>query len=218
MKRIHYVNLGYPKCGTTWLFDSLSRYPGIDYRGRKEYHYLEDIGEPFNKYVDYYKPYEVSMGFSPSYIYLDSKQFIDLNTCTTHFSIILRNPYEIANSLFNFSPTIKNADSYVRDLIKINFFNFPQVISRVQRNITKPILVLYYENIVSNPANVINQVVDYLGLDYSAEYFLTFANKKINTTTYTRNLTFSDSEKVVLNEWIDQTSDYLHTDLSGWKR
>jgi hypothetical protein len=101
MKKIHYVNLGYGRSGSTWLFDNLIKYPHIDYCGIKENRYLEFSGYPMDEYIQYYLPYDVSLSFSPGQVFLDSKQFCDLDRVTTHFSVLLRNPYEVCKSLYN---------------------------------------------------------------------------------------------------------------------
>ena len=77
MKHIHYVNLGYPKTATTWLFENLIQYPGIDYNGIKENSYLPNIGYPLDPYINYYWPYNISLSFAPNQFQLDSKQYKD---------------------------------------------------------------------------------------------------------------------------------------------
>jgi hypothetical protein len=225
MKRIHYVNFGLAKTGTTWLFHALTSYPGVDYPcdlTLKENRYLEQVGYPLDGYVNQYKSYDISLSFSPNLCMLDSEQFYDLDRYTTHYSIILRNPYEIANSLYNYqySPNQapNNNSTFVQDLFKIHYFDSAKIIKRIKSKIAKPILILYNDQIVENPTAVIEQVVTHLELEYNNEYFDNFTNEKINASRYWGNLTFSKSEIAYMNEGIDRTAEYLNKDLSHWKK
>ena len=218
MKQIHYVNLGYPKAGTTWLFENLIKYPGIDYTGIKENKYLEDFGYPLETYINYYQNYNISLSFSPALWMLDSKQFKDLNQLATHFSIILRSPYEIIESLIN-AYGAKNKNSFTKDIIKINFFDYRRVVDRMIYNgLTKNILVLYYDDIEERPVEVLKNVINHLSLPIDQNFFKSYQNKKINSTFYTEKIFFDNEEISTINKWIDQASEYFNKDLNHWKR
>jgi hypothetical protein len=104
------------------------------------------------------------------------------------------------------------------DLLKINFFDYAKVLERIQSRITKPILVLYYDDIVTHPTGVLRTVVNHLNLPNSEEYFLNYTNNKINGADYRYQLEFSKLEKQTVNTWIDKASEYLKKDLSIWKK
>jgi len=218
MKHIHYVNLGYPKTGTTWLFDNLIQYPGIDYDGIKENLYLPNIGYPLDPYINYYWSYNISLSFAPSQHMLDSKQYKDLNQLATHFSIVLRNPYQIVSSLLNRCGA-KNFNSYTKDLIKLNFFDYQRVVARmISSGLTKPILVLYYDDIEKNPIGVLKTVINHLELPVHQDFFNSYTNTKINNTNYTQEISFDHEETTVINQWIDRASEYFNKNLEHWKR
>lgn len=218
MKHIHYVNLGYPKAATTWLFENLIQYPGIDYNGIKENSYLPNIGYPLDPYINYYWPYNISLSFAPNQFQLDSKQYKDLNQLATHFSIVLRNPYQIISSLIN-RYGAKNLNSYTKDLIKLNFFDYQRVVARmISSGLTKPILVLYYDDIEKNPIDVLKTVINHLELPVNQDFFNSYTNTKINSTNHTQEILFDYEETTIINEWIDRASEYFNKNLEHWKR
>jgi hypothetical protein len=220
MKKIHYVNLGYGKCGTSWLYHMLIRYPGIDHepdtssRNRKEYKYLERVGYPFEGYVKYYEDSDISLGFSPDYWMLDSKQLLQLDTVATHYSVMIRNPYEAINSIHNF---MKENSPLPSDMIKIRHFDYGFTIARMQRLLTKPIQIICYDDIQDNYKSVLENIISHLGLEYSNEYFESITNEKVNSTVYHKYLDFTADEIKILNDSIDRTSEYTGRDLSHWK-
>jgi hypothetical protein len=204
MKR-HYVNLGTAKTATTWLFYTLMHSNEIDYAGDKE----PDITmlTSFEKYNEYYKNYNIGLNFNPNCWMLDSNQLSYINSVATHQSIIFRNPYDFANSLYNFW----NSQSLDSDIFLSSFayyFDYAKILNRLNDNI----MILYYDDIVNDPQGVVNQITNYIEIAP-----VTATPTKINITTYTKYLSFSDKNVKLFNNYIDQFQDCVQKDLLHWK-
>ena len=60
MKKIHYINIGLPKAGTTFLYHSLIKHPQIDYKSKlKEFHYFTNKFESIDGYINQYASYDI---------------------------------------------------------------------------------------------------------------------------------------------------------------
>ena len=216
MKKIHYIHFGYPKTGTSWLYENLINHPAVDFVGMKENDYLTRVGYPVTGYTDYYKNFDISFNFDPNTWNLESKQLAELDNFATHYAISLRNPYDVANSLYNFLPDIDilNKSSYVSDLIKINFFDYAQVIGRLNNHLKKSLFVLYYDDLVCDSTQYYNSLLDHLGLPLTSQIIV----GHVGATEYKDNIKFTDKEIEIINGQIDQASEYLKKDLTKWKR
>ena len=202
--KIHYVNLGMARNATTWLFHTLMQSEDIDYTGKKE----PDISlfNSIDAYEDYYKHYQVGLNFKPNAWMLDSQQLSYLNQKATHQSIIFRNPYDFANSLYNFwnSQQVNN-DDFITAFSY--YFNYTKILNRLSPNI----LILLYDNIVNQPQQVVNQLTDYLEISP-----VTAISNKINKTRYSKELIFNNKNIKILNDEIERFQDYINVNLSHW--
>lgn len=204
--KIHYINLGMAKNATTWLFDTLKQSKDIDYMGKKE----PDLSlfNSADNYEDYYKHYQVGLNFNPNAWMLDSQQLSYLNQKATHQSIIFRNPYNFANSLYNFwNSQHVNGDDFIA-AFSYNF-DYTKILNRLSPNI----LILLYDNIVSQPQQVVNQLTDYLGISP-----VTAIPKKVNETQYSKELIFNNKNIKILNDNIERFQNYINVNVSHWIR
>lgn len=121
MKKIHYQNVGFPRTGTTWLWDSLAQHPEVfstekfidRLRTRNKtmnFLFKENLWQELNpslllenydKYVETYSEYSISMNFRPMTFTLTDKHIDRISEYTTHVSITLRNPYDMLDSFYN---------------------------------------------------------------------------------------------------------------------
>lgn len=101
MKQLHILNIGFPKCGTTWLWNTLVKNNSILTHPIKENRSLQ-TGTPVS---EYYKQYNgnITANFDTSAFKLDRyviKQLSD--NPAVRVSIILREPVELLWSLYSF--------------------------------------------------------------------------------------------------------------------
>jgi hypothetical protein len=201
----HYINFGTAKTASTWVYDTLLTSFEIDYNKDKEPQL--NLTTDRNKYLAYYDSINFAVNFNTNNWRLDSTQLDLLNSVSTHQSIILRNPYDYANSMYNFWKCNMSDDVFF-DTFDI-YFDY----ARILRRLTKSIKVLYYDDIVNDPCAVIDSLTEYLGINNVAPI-----PYKINVTHYTSQLIFNKNQISKFNIYIDKLQDTTEKDLTFWKK
>jgi len=154
MRLNHILNLGYPKCGTSWCWHVLKQQAWFSAPQEKEN--LELIkGVGVHTYFESYKDYDITANFTPNNFALDRfivKQLSEHGTVTA--SIILRDPFEIYWSLYNFLPQqFKSYNEYVDNLLAQGWFNQTSLlIERWQQYFGARFQIFFYEDIKQDPS------------------------------------------------------------------
>ena len=112
MKRIHYLNIGMAKAGTTAIYNGLISHPEVDFQKEKENFQYSNFGYTLEEYCKYYQDSEVSLNMNTNQWAMESKQISEIDKVATHYSIIFRNPYEFITSLFSFLPTTETSQTH----------------------------------------------------------------------------------------------------------
>jgi hypothetical protein len=215
MKQIHYLHFGMPRSGTSWLFDQLVTHPAVDYTGVKEYPFLVNKGAPMSEYINYYNPFYVSLSMNPLNWAIDSQLLGKLDSFATHYSIGFRNPYTFLNSWFNFTDFKKHRPAfYVSEQLELNLVNYTKIIKRIKQYVHKPVPIMLYDDLVRSPASYLNTVTDHIGIPRHPAPTLI----PINTSTEKQKLQFTDKEVIIINNLINNFSDYIDKDLTHWLR
>ena len=107
MKRTHYQNLGFPKCGTSWMWHELIQHPQLfaEYKDLKSRIQKENYMQirlmkyfDLSEYQRFYIEFDNSMNLCTTTIFNDKYTLNLINNYTTHVTVTLRNPYEILES------------------------------------------------------------------------------------------------------------------------
>lgn len=215
MKKIHYVNLGMPKNGTTSIFFALMSHPLVDFKGIKENYSLLIDGVSIQEYRDYYKDYNISLNFCPMMWAADSLIVNEISSVATHFSIIFRNPYDYVESLYNYSIHNESYESFVDILLETNQLDYAGILSRWELTIhSKPFIILYYDDLVDNETLVINQIVEFIGLPKNSS---TVVPLNVNRR---KNSKFIPTENQILriNSLIEKFEINTNKNFSHWKK
>jgi hypothetical protein len=209
------MHFGFPKTGTTWLWENLIKHPAIDYQGLKEDPYLFSCDFSTSGYIEHYKKYNFILDFNPRNWQLDSSQLRELDSIITHYSISLRNPYDLLNSLYNFLPRSddKFDDCWVSDLLDLHFVNFSFILERLYKNIDKPIHIMFYDDFEKDNQAWLDSCLKHLGLSP-----IPIIDDKINVTNYIKERKFTDVEISRINTGINQTAELINRDLTHWLR
>lgn len=220
MKKIHYINIGMAKTGSTAVFESLIEHPHIDYNKHKEFNYLPITGYPLSDYIDYYSNFDVSINFCVATWAIDSKQIHDLKNIGTHFSIIFRNPYDFILSLYNYLPPYKTTDiqtidTFIEDtLFEQNALDYSKILKRWEPiSSSKPFKILYYEDLLADPSKFLNSIGNFLNLP-EFEYPNSFSNV---TNYHTEQYDFLPHHVNKINGMIEEFEDYTKQ-LTTWKK
>ena len=216
MNTTHILNIGYPKCGTTWCWNVLTQQTWFTATREKENVDLM-TGTTVEDYIKSYRDSEITANFAPSNFALDRYVIKQLSKIsTTQVSIILRNPFDLYWSLYNFLPNDKIYSDYVYNLITQNWFHSSlHIITRWQQFFGKDRFhIFFYDDIQKNNFNFFNnyckqmQLPDPVILDASL----------VNVTQYTHEFTKLHPELVTLiNQEIDNLQTCVDYDVLKWK-
>jgi hypothetical protein len=221
MKKVHYQNIGLPRTGTSWLHTCLisSLEIGQPSKDLKENPWQETIGLTTlsnSEYINYYKDYDITYNLNPNSYKMSLRQIKNLAEYTTHISIILRNPYDLMHSWYNFW-VIHNLEKYnFYKLIHLNpMFNYPDILLRWTQ-CPLPLKILFYDDLVKDPKKFVLDLSNYIGIH---GIFLNLPSQRINEATYTVPMPELRSDIVeLINRRIDLISELTYTDLQHWKR
>jgi len=217
MKSKHILNIGYPKCGTSWCWHVLAQQPWFSAPREKEN--LDLIkGVCVDKYFDPFKDYNITANFTPNNFALDRFVIKQLSEHTTvGASIMLRSPFEIYWSLYNFAPhTFNSYNDYVDNLITQGWFNqTDQIINRWSYYFKSRLQIFMYEDIKQDPNNFFVNYCQRMQLPKP----VVLDDSLINVTKYGRRPSEELSAKIVkiINQNIDNLQTVVDQDLSRWK-
>jgi len=215
MKKIHYLNIGMAKAGTTAMFDTLSAHPEVDFDGEKENYLYSHHGYTAEQYAEYYKKFNVSLNFCPGLWTMESRQIIKLSLFVTHYSIIFRNPFDFVKSLYNFLPHDNhNINLFVDMMLETNQLDYSKILEHWDLiTQTKLFKILYYDDLI-NDKNFYNSILDFLGLDR-----IELVPQISNVTKTKRNSGEMSIEHIkTINHLVEKFEQRVNKDLSHWKK
>lgn len=212
MKNIHYVNIGFPFSGTTWVYENLKRHKDVDYKNVKEFSAHNDA------YVKEYENYNVSFNLNPDDYYLLSDEVIKhRSSYITHCGASIRNPYERLEGWINFSRhriSIETPEQWLEARLDEGFTDYAGAIKRWQSLCDKPMHYLVFDDLLRDDQAYFDSLLDYLGLEKGMEVLHT----KYNWRPRNIKLEFTSEHKDTINKHIDEVSEFMNRDFSHWKR
>jgi hypothetical protein len=214
----HILNIGYPKCGTTWCWDLLTQQTWFTAADEKENNNLIK-GTAVSDYIKSYINYEITANFSPANFALDRyiiQQLSELPTITV--SIILRNPFDIYWSLYNFlpQPVDLTYNDFTGNIVNQSWFHRPaHIINRWQQFFKKDrFCVFFYDDIQKNSSDFFNNYCKQMQLP-SPTILDTSAT---NITQYKYKFAELDATLVsLINQEIENLQSYVDYDVLKWK-
>jgi hypothetical protein len=201
---IHYVNLGTAKTGTTWLYNNLIKSDQIDYQGEKEP--AVSLLSNVDTYKLYFSAYSFSLNFNPNLWSLDYDQIEFIKKYASYITIILRNPYSYANSMYNFHASTNEDAEYFQSITQS--LDYVGILKRWQ---SEKLKVLFYDDLEYNPQEFVNGITKYVGLN---EVLVDTAPS--NVTAYKRNINLDSKSKHQLEYNIKNLEDFINKDLGHW--
>ena len=219
MKTNHILNIGYPKCGTTWCWKLLTQQSWFEAPREKENSDLVN-GITVAEYTNSYQNYDITANFSTKNFALDRyiiKQLSELPTINV--SILLRNPFELQWSLYNFIPNNANMDynsSFVNLIDQSWFTRTSHIINRWQQHFDPTRFhIFFYDDIKENNDNFFN---NYCRLMKLPEPIIK-DSRPVNTTEYNHTIKNLDPGVVsMINQEIEKLQDCVDYDVLKWKQ
>lgn len=221
MKLTHIINVGYPKSGTTWLWSALADQPWFSAPREKENRDLTLGIKTIERYIDDYRMYNITANFDTSMFAIDRfviRQLQQISNVTT--SIILRNPFEIYWSQYNFLPGIEfrySYDEYTNNLYDQGWFNRTDLILDRWQDVfsSDRFNVFFYDDLKSNPGTFFANYCKRLNLPLSQLGI----HHRINQTTYkNNNAILSNNTIKLINIDIDRLQAKIDRDITHWKQ
>lgn len=178
-----FVGIGYPKCGTTFLYNTLTDHPQVE-NNKKERHYFSDVFENFDStdYEDYRLKFQKKNSsnivgeYSPGVLYYPTNiQFLSSAAPDAKYVVMLRNPIDRCFShykqLHNARIDIVNPDN-VREFDRLSVY--PEIIYSglftfgIEKALKyldqEQIIILQYEKLIRDFNDEFKKLCDFLGI------------------------------------------------------
>ena len=220
MKKIHLINIGLPRCGTSWLWVNLSHHPALNF---KNYYIKENTAlfddKNFYKYAETYSPYDISANFNPGLWIIDKDLIKFLGNYSTHVSVILRNPYEYAERYYDFLKDNDSTDEFINWLIDVKILNYSSFVKRWKDNIPPDVKfkIFYFDDLKKDSKLFLSNYFKFIGIDATindTHKNIINKSKKLQKT----KLNFTENQKNIINGYIDDFSNMIEQDLTHWKQ
>jgi hypothetical protein len=219
MKTQHILNIGYPKCGTTWCWDSLSAQPWFSQPREKENYDLITGIKTVKEYADDYENFDITGNFCPAMFAVDRYIIQQLGEIPTiSVSLILRNPFDLYWSLYNFLKKDENTtfEQSVKNLIDHGWFNQYSTILQRWTDVfsTDRINLFFYDELVSNQKQFIDNYYSKMNLPAPTNYI----REPSNVTKY-QNKKQPEIDlklKLIINQDIKNLQLIIDKNISHW--
>jgi len=227
MKQKHIINIGHPKCGTTWLWKQLDRHPAVTSGILKENNMFLNTVD-IAQYKNYYNQYDITTNFHITQWAMDQAMIQQLGTCTTHASVILRNPYdfierwkdwlEVHDSIkpYKIYNTKFSDLEFVDWCLTSNIIQYAEIVSRWTRNlVSAKFKVFLYEDLKKDSAQFLSNYFDFCGLE-NIKIPDSEQPVNVNPNTVRKKLSFDKNQISTINNEIKMFEELIERDLTHW--
>ena len=221
MKKIHLLNIGYPKAATTWIWDRLSKIPNISFPMEKENPRFWE-GQSVEDYISCYNKWDITANFFTYNFCLERYRIKQLSSIdTAQVSFILRHPLDLAWSLYFFLNIDRSQITFDEHCIELLdqswFFSADKIITRWKEKFDDRFRVFYYEDFAKdNHRFFSNYCKEMLDLKYDA---VDLDKSMINSTNYSgqNKPQISPALTKRFNMQIEKIQTVVDKDLSHWR-
>lgn len=221
MNKKHIVNIGYPRSGTSWLWRHINHCIGQPLNLIEKENNLLLERPDFDRYVRHFAHYEISLDFQPLLFQVDRFMIAKLCQISTSISVILRNPFELAESWYNWIAwqfgSQESEQKFVEFLFDTKFLCLSENIQRWQAIMDRPLGIFLFDDIKSNPKEFLKKYLEFCDisaeLDHGIDYSL-----PISQNLSKKPFVYSDAHKKSINLEIDLLEPVLNQNLSHWRR
>jgi hypothetical protein len=207
----HIVNIGHPRCGTSWLWTHAQFEPRHD----KENNLLMTTLN-FDQYVKYYSQFGVSANFQPNLWQIDRELIDFVQQHASHITFIVRNPYNFVERYFDWIVTQQNCAELTNYIIEAGFLKYYDTVHRWAPGSTN-FKIFFFEDLESNPKQFFHNYMSFCELPITNNQNINYnkkinANKKIEKTT----LVYTSEQINYINQEINKFQQLVDRDLSHW--
>ena len=218
MKNKHILHIGFPRCGSSWLWENLIQHPNFDL---PEYEKENTImfNDTLPEYENFYKNYNISANFNPNLWMIDLALVQYISKYTTHVSITLRNPYDFIERYYDFISRGQDCNTFIDLMIDLNHLDYQTICCRWHSALDNNVKfkIFYFDDLTADPTLFLSNYFNFCGLDaILIEDCARPVNQSIHSTKTI--IDFLPTHKKIINQYIDNFSNYTNTNLSHWKR
>lgn len=192
-----FIGIGFPKCGTTWLYEVTKNHPEINFSINKETNFFNKKVNENQNFKEILKNYELEFNsfkkkksgeFSTNYIYdLDALKLIKKIFPQIKVIILVRDPEEQFISYYNhIINRYKKPKFSIEETIKENKLNLVENCKQskyIKRAVEifgrDKILILNYEDIKKNPEKMLEKFYYFIEVS-NTQFFPQEIKKKFN--------------------------------------
>jgi len=223
VKTTHYQNIGFPKCGTSWLYGRFGNMHDVTKLGKENFWQERSTNEHEFKinYIDHYSSHDITFNFNTQTYTLPIEKIKKVHEYTTHLTMIIRNPWELMESWYNYAIVSSQEKEYIGTLDTNLMFDFPKVFQNWSFS-QIPVKVMLYDDLCDTPIEFVKEICKYTSTRYkgsvTTESILRWY-ESINKTVYTKSLPLPNKELInLINNRITETELITGRNLNHWKK
>lgn len=213
MNSKHIVNIGYPRSGTTWLWNHAKFEPRLD----KENTILTTTLD-FNQYISYYNQHQISANFQTNLWCIDKEIIKFVQKQATHITLIVRNPFDFVERYFDWIHKSQPIDTLTDYIIYSGFINYRDIVDRWSPGSSK-FKIFFFDDLKTDPEKFLSQYLMFCDLPVVKSKQINYT-KEINANPKQNKikLNFNHNQIKFINNEIDRFQVVVDRDLSHWKR
>lgn len=217
MRQKHIVNIGMPRCGTSWLWD----YSKFEPKQDKENLILTTVLD-FDRYISYYNQFDVSANFNTNLYQVDQEIISFLQKNSTHISFIIRNPFDFVERYYDWihraGQDPKNTIDYI---VNSGHLRYTDIVSRWTQSLPGSVKfkVFLFEDLAKDSKKFFYNYMDFCNIPVAQNTTINYnikINQNRNVTQTKINFLQHDIESI--NQEIDRFQQKIGCDLTHWKK
>lgn len=217
VKKLHIVNIGLPRCGTTWLWRHANFGPYKDKENR-----ILLKSPDFDGYKKHYQQYEVSANFNPNLWFLDREIVKFLAGAATHVTVILRNPFDFVERYVDYiDPQGLDVAGTTDFVIGAGYIKYHAILRRWADEIADPtrFKIFLFEDLAKDSRKFFVDYMDFCGLTERVQPNVDYSQKiNYNINAKKLKIDFSAGQIQTINQQITLFKSWIDQDISHWTR
>ena len=210
----HIVNIGYPRCGTSWLWKCSGFEPRDD---KEENLLLEDLN--FEQYVKYYSQHRISANFHTNLWHMDTELIKFVQHHASHITLIVRNPFDFVERFFDWIYTDQTSAETLTDFIVYRgYVQYHDIVMRWGSS-AKKFQIFYFDDLEKDPYGFFTEYMKFCQIPVVKNPNINYTQKvNANPKKEKTKINFTVDQTKFINHQIDLFQSVVDRDLTHWKK
>lgn len=209
----HIVNIGFPRCGTSWLWKNANFNPRFD---KENQILMTDLD--FDHYLNYYKRYNVSANFQTNLWQVDKEIIQFVHSCATHISIIVRDPYNFVERYYDWIHKSQEQSVLVDYIVYDGFIRYHDIVNRWKPKLSK-FKIFFFEDLAADPGQFFEDYMSFCEITVANSKNINYDEKiNVNPKNKKTKIIFTEKQINYINQEIDKFQTLVDRDLTHWKK